>query len=266
MVFRFVETDLKMSTVLRKGAPSRSYPSRQKKLGPAPFASFEDLSDEMESPADSQGPSVDIMPEIKEDHPHSPEEVPIASSSSGSHKAVTATSSGTGSGSTGATFGHSQPTSGLQTPSTPRIDISCASSSTPPSEDSASEKELFPGGLGFAFHEEGTEDLKSSTEELDLGEVDIDSEEEKRRKRIEKERHEDLFRRSSHPANIFTRRKSSTPVGDGHDGELTRKPSAHTLFLDGLLSRPRHASFGSGDYARPGAISALSAHSSGIGN
>jgi len=44
-----------MSTVLKKGAPSRSYPSRQRKLGPAPFASFEDLSDELESPADPQG-------------------------------------------------------------------------------------------------------------------------------------------------------------------------------------------------------------------
>lgn len=41
---------LKMSTVLKKGAPSRSYPSRQRKLGPAPFASFEDLSDELDSP------------------------------------------------------------------------------------------------------------------------------------------------------------------------------------------------------------------------
>jgi len=39
-----------MSAVLKKGAPSRSYPSRQRKLGPAPFASFEDLSDELESP------------------------------------------------------------------------------------------------------------------------------------------------------------------------------------------------------------------------
>lgn len=39
-----------MSAVLKKGAPSRSYPSRQRKLGPAPFASFEDLSDELDSP------------------------------------------------------------------------------------------------------------------------------------------------------------------------------------------------------------------------
>jgi len=52
-----------MSTVLKKGAPSRSYPSRQRKLGPAPFASFEDLSDELESPADGQqGPDSSTNP------------------------------------------------------------------------------------------------------------------------------------------------------------------------------------------------------------
>jgi hypothetical protein len=49
-----------MSTVLKKGAPSRSYPSRQRKLGPAPFASFEDLSDELESPADGGQAAGDL--------------------------------------------------------------------------------------------------------------------------------------------------------------------------------------------------------------
>lgn len=54
----------------------------------------------------------------------------------------------------------------------------------------------------------------------------------------------------------------------GADDDIHRKPSAHTLFLDGLLSRPtarhRGASFGSGDYGRPGALSSMSAHSSGM--
>jgi hypothetical protein len=236
------------TTVLKKSAPSRSFPSRQRKLGPAPFASFEDLSDDMESPL------VEVMPPHVEEEAHS--------SSYSQHQPVTATSSSTGGG-------YSQPTSGLQTPSTPRIDISCASSSTPPSEDS--DKELFQGGLGFAFHEEGTEELRSSTEELDLGQIadDIDSEEEKRQKREDKEE----LRRGSHPANIFScRRKSSNnnygggAESSGGDDLLSRKPSAHTLFLDNLLSRhTRHASFGAGDnnYTRPGAISSLSAHSSG---
>jgi hypothetical protein len=206
------------------------------------------------------------MPEIREDTAHSPvAEEPFVNRS---HKTVTATSS-TNTVTFAASYSAptSGPTSGLQTPSTPRIDISCASSSTPPSEDSASEKELFQGGLGFAFHEEGTEELRSSTEELDLGEVDIDSEEERRRKRSKDSNEmEEIFRRSSHPANIFTRRKSSNATGyEDNDDSPNRKPSAHSLFLDGLLSRPcRHASFGSADYGgRPGAISSLSAHSSG---
>jgi len=201
---------------------------------------------------------MEVLPEIKEDISQYPmPEEPVYRP----HQSVTATSS-----CSTVTFGPSQsaptsgPASGLQTPSTPRIDISCASSSTPPSEDSASEKELFQGGLGFAFHEEGTEEMRSSTEELDLGECEIDSEEEKKRKKKEIEM-EDVYRRSSHPANIFTRRKSSTTTDDD---EAQRKPSAHSLFLDGLLSRPcRHASFGATDYGRPGALSSLSAHSSG---
>lgn len=60
-------------------------------------------------------------------------------------------------------------------PSTPRIDISRASSSSHhDSRDSTPERELFEGQeqretkLGIAFKEEGTLDLRSSTEELDF--------------------------------------------------------------------------------------------------
>ncbi|KAK4886634.1 hypothetical protein RN001_002905 [Aquatica leii] len=63
----------------------------------------------------------------------------------------------------------------LQTPSTPRIDISRASSSShQDSRDSTPERELFDGQghggakLGLAFEEEGALDLRSSTEELDF--------------------------------------------------------------------------------------------------
>lgn len=55
-----------MSAVLKKGAPSRSYPSKQRKLGPAPFASFEDLSDELESPGGAGDESeISALPIIK---------------------------------------------------------------------------------------------------------------------------------------------------------------------------------------------------------
>lgn len=229
------------------------------------------------------------MPEIKEDKYnerggggagacHSPTQTMPGSSALGeedtpvavrAHKNVTATSS-----TSTVTFAPSYsaptsgPTSGLQTPSTPRIDISCASSSTPPSDESASEKELFQGGLGSAFHEEAVDDLRSSTEELDLGEEEISSEEERRRKRLEEQetREQDIYRRSSHPANIFSR-KASVPAAPPPPDEdnFQRKPSAHSLFLEGLLNRPcRHASFGHGDYMRPGAVSSLSTHSAGM--
>lgn len=64
----------------------------------------------------------------------------------------------------------------LQTPSTPRIDISRASSSShhEDSRDSTPDRELFEGHdptsakLGLGFREEGTLDLRSSTEELDF--------------------------------------------------------------------------------------------------
>lgn len=64
----------------------------------------------------------------------------------------------------------------LQAPSTPRIDISRASSSShhEDSRDTSPERELFEGHdpasakLGLGFREEGTLDLRSSTEELDF--------------------------------------------------------------------------------------------------
>lgn len=100
-----------------------------------------------------------------------------------------------------------------------------------------------------------------------MGEEEISSEEERRRKRLEEQemREQEIYRRSSHPANIFSR-KASVPAAPPPPQEdiSQRKPSAHSLFLEGLLNRPcRHASFGHGDYMRPGAISSLSTHSAG---
>ncbi|XP_034938882.1 uncharacterized protein [Chelonus insularis] len=115
------------------------FPSRhQKKLGPAPIASFEDLSDEVEN-----GEPTVRMPGI-----------------------VEVTSPVT-------------PGSSLKTPSTPRIDISRASSSSHHedsnnSRESSPEIELLagaeqpPGPKLSLGYKEDVQDLRSSTEELDL--------------------------------------------------------------------------------------------------
>ncbi|PSN45803.1 hypothetical protein C0J52_10771 [Blattella germanica] len=120
---------------------------KQRRMGPAPFASFEDLSDDLDSPEEKQS-LTRILPGIRED-------VSLMSPNSGG--------------------------GGLQTPSTPRIDISRASSSSHHdsnnSRDSSPERELYAGSgevtgakLGLGFKEEGAADLRSSTEELDFHE------------------------------------------------------------------------------------------------
>ncbi|KAJ9586259.1 hypothetical protein L9F63_020093, partial [Diploptera punctata] len=115
---------------------------KQRRMGPAPFASFEDLSDDLDSPEEKQSVTR-ILPGIRED-------VSLRSPSAGGVS--------------------------LQTPSTPRIDISRASSSSHhDSNNSSPERELFAGEvsgakLGLGFKEEGAADLRSSTEELDFHE------------------------------------------------------------------------------------------------
>ncbi|GLV37358.1 uncharacterized protein CBL_10675 [Carabus blaptoides fortunei] len=109
---------------------------RQRRMGPAPFASFEDLSDETDSPGESA--PAPRLPGINEDA-----------------------------------------TPCRLTPSTPRIDISRASSSShhEDSRDSTPERELFQTTgqrLGLAFREEGALELRSSTEELDFQEPGIE--------------------------------------------------------------------------------------------
>ena len=90
---------------------------KQRRMGPAPFASFEDLSDDLDSPEEKQSVSR-ILPGIRED-------VSLRSPSAGGVS--------------------------LQTPSTPRIDISRASSSSHHdsnnSRDSSPERELFAGNV-----------------------------------------------------------------------------------------------------------------------
>ena len=111
---------------------------RQKKLGPAPFASIEDLADPDLSSPESKGYTK--MPEICEEH-----QVSEASAS----------------------------TSTAQTPTTPRIDVEQASSpSQNESGDSTPERELFgldSGHLSSNFLEGAADvDLRSSAEELSI--------------------------------------------------------------------------------------------------
>lgn len=118
--------------------------TRQKKLGPAPFASFEDLSGEDLSSPESKG--YRPMPEICEEY-----------SSRHGHNDASASS-----------------TSTAQTPTTPRIDVEGASSpSQETSGDSTPERELFSmtdrtaGNLCGSFLEGVADvDLRSSAEEL----------------------------------------------------------------------------------------------------
>ncbi|KAI4484788.1 hypothetical protein M0804_007354 [Polistes exclamans] len=197
---------------MASGLPS----ARQRKLGPAPIASFEDLSDEVEN-----GEPTTRMPGIIE-------------------VATPAT-----------------PGSSLKTPSTPRIDISRASSSSH-HEDSGDPP---PGSKLTLGYKEDAQDLRSSTEELDLQdpihEQDLRRESKKARKRREDgsqsdysggTRHtQDRERKDSNCSEIIllnisgrTSRLSSVgSQGSGVSGKLSvvsgtssRSPSPHKCLLE----------------------------------
>lgn len=124
--------------------------ARQKKLGPAPFASFEDLSEDLSSP-ESKG--YQPMPEICEEHLQQ-------------HRTTYGGDNNDASAST----------STAQTPTTPRIDVEQASSpSQAESGDSTPERELFDldtatsDNLTSAFLEGAADvDLRSSAEDMGI--------------------------------------------------------------------------------------------------
>ncbi|VEN44996.1 unnamed protein product [Callosobruchus maculatus] len=151
---------------------------RQKRMGPAPFASFEDLSDELDSP-DEKGiaGSVVRLPGIREDiTPTTPGRSPSPSPYKGI-SLIGAVTTSTG-GASERSSGSPQPKSVAKLAATPRIDISRASSSSHhDSRDSTPERDIFDHSaqepatstkLGLGFREDGTSDLRSSTEELDF--------------------------------------------------------------------------------------------------
>ncbi|XP_053643498.1 apoptotic chromatin condensation inducer in the nucleus isoform X2 [Cherax quadricarinatus] len=194
-----------------------SFPSRQRRMGPAPLASFEDLSMD-KTTSDSSPEERTQLPEIGEE-------------TSGATTPVTPVA-----------------TAALSVPTSPSIRVSAASSSSPhetDSKESTPEKELFSGYAKSDFCENMAADLHSSTEELDG-----DEEEQQRRRReracklAELERREEVLR----VAELNRKGSSSSvisdgllPVTSGHSSRLSslgsigstrRSPSPHRMLLE----------------------------------
>ncbi|XP_060530594.1 uncharacterized protein LOC132704552 isoform X2 [Cylas formicarius] len=173
---------------------------RQKRMGPAPFASFEDLSDEvrsrLESPEEKNFTgSVVRLPGIKEDiTPTTPADavtspcytagISLIGAVPGKylpneigvpHTGIVTLSAHPSASPMSVSYSPQPTKSTIRPPNTPRIDISRASSSSHhDSRDSTPEREIFDGQdtngakLGLGFKEDGALDLRSSTEELDF--------------------------------------------------------------------------------------------------
>ncbi|XP_067011804.2 uncharacterized protein [Anabrus simplex] len=224
---------------------------RQRRLGPAPFASFEDLSDDLDSP-EEKPPANKPLPGIREDVRMAADGTLMSPGSAASSSVVTA----------------------LQTPSTPRIDISRASSSSHHdsnnSRDSSPERELFAGEtgptapdgtkLGLGFKEEGAADLRSSTEELDFHEEPgtvTEREAQRRRERQLKKKQQQAA------ATIFKYELEAQSEKEAKE----RKDSACSAISDvGLLSisgrTSRLSSVGSA--ASGGSVASAASHLSGV--
>ncbi|XP_023245515.1 uncharacterized protein LOC106641749 [Copidosoma floridanum] len=203
---------------MASGFPS----AHRRKLGPAPIASFEDLSDE------NGGEPVSRMPGILE----------VAT-----------------------------PAGSLKTPSTPRIDISRASSSSHHEEDSNSrestpEKELLAGNgppegckLQLGYKEDAA-DLRSSTEELDLHDPVHEQDLRRESKKPKRRAHRDLHDGTQSEYGVSIRLQQS---------ERERKDSncSEIILLNISGRTSRLSSVGSqGSGVSAGGLSAVSATSS----
>ncbi|XP_050316268.1 uncharacterized protein LOC126750646 isoform X2 [Anthonomus grandis grandis] len=147
----------------------------QKRMGPAPFASFEDLSDETVSPEEKEI-NVIRLPGISEDLTPSPDV------ETRRHPGISLVSQLTVRESTSPSTSPNsmhQCGSKMKLGNTPRIDISRASSSSHyDSRDSSPEREIIfessdPNStkLGLGFKEDDALELRLSTEELDFHDV-----------------------------------------------------------------------------------------------
>ncbi|XP_074032244.1 uncharacterized protein isoform X2 [Leptinotarsa decemlineata] len=226
---------------------------RQKRMGPAPFASFEDLSDELESPDDKNvATSVVRLPGIREDiTPTTPSVTDRAPSPAYPFKGISII----GSAPKLTNMLNPKPpqqTCSIQAP-TPRIDISRASSSSHhDSKDSSPERELFDSQdrhsakLGLGFKEDGALDLRSSTEELDFQEI---PERRKSKARPQSPYQEDVeyVRKDSQCSDIVllsisgrTSRLSS--IGSQGSGQSRLSNASHISILSGQSGLSRSSS------------------------
>ena len=195
-----------------------SFPSRQRRMGPAPLASFEDLSMDKTTSESSSPEERTTLPDIGEE-------------TSGQITPITPLGKAPGN---------------LAVPPSPQIKVSGASSSSPQtdSKDSTPDHEIFSGYAKSEFCEQMS-DLRSSTEELE-------GEEERSRKakarlrqlkenemREERLKKEELCRKESSSSVISD---VLLPVTSGHSSRLSslgsigsgvrRSPSPHKMLLE----------------------------------
>lgn len=193
-----------------------SFPSRQRKKGPAPLASFEDLSMDKTTSDSSSADERNTLPGIGEaSEPLSP-------------------------------ISPNTKVAALTVPASPRIRVSAASSSSAhdtDSKDSTPDKELFIGYTKKDYCEEMS-DVKTSTEEL-LAEEEKLRRTRERSKQAETEKYEEALKVSK-----LNRKESSSsvlsenllPVVSSHSSRLSsvasvgsnirRSPSPHKMLLE----------------------------------
>uniref|UniRef100_A0AAR5NZZ6 Uncharacterized protein n=1 Tax=Dendroctonus ponderosae TaxID=77166 RepID=A0AAR5NZZ6_DENPD len=154
-------------------------PINQKRMGPAPFASFEDLSDEVRNRMDSPGEkevAVIRLPGISEQEVPTPSPDPECKGGKG--VSLIGNTLRNSHSTSPNSLSHSPLPIKMKLANTPRIDISRASSSSHhDSRDSSPEREIFESTdpnavkLGLGFKEDDALELRLSTEELDFHDV-----------------------------------------------------------------------------------------------
>ncbi|KAL1506624.1 hypothetical protein ABEB36_005950 [Hypothenemus hampei] len=147
----------------------------QKRMGPAPFASFEDLSDEMDSPGEKEI-AIIRLPGISEQE--IPSKYPDRESVEKQPSSLVGSTLKTAHSTSNSPQTHSPLPNKMKLANMPRIDISRASSSSHhDSRDSSPEREIFESAdantvkLGLGFKEDDALELRLSTEELDFHDV-----------------------------------------------------------------------------------------------
>ncbi|KAK6627803.1 hypothetical protein RUM44_010282 [Polyplax serrata] len=193
-----VQTSSSSEIVVIKG---RKY--RQRPLGPAPFASFEDLSDELDSPPETARVT---LPGIKEDpssqlqSPSTP--LPQVTTVNLTEKEEQGLKDAL--------------KSSLIASAPPRIDISRASSSSQHEDSITSSPDRENDTHNLGYKEDGTVDLRSSTEELDYiqepGTVEESEEKRKRERMLKRQQQVRNFGDTQSVHELMERKDSSCSV------------------------------------------------------